>query len=124
MPHLILDYSVNIDCNRNLSDLFKRLHGVLANTGGINLENCKSRARVAENFFIASGCESNAFVHLDIRFLEGKSPELKRAIGKEAVDILRDWFHQSKEKSDLQITVEIREIQRDFYFKHPEGTLK
>ena len=123
MPHLTLEYSANVDCPSNLADLFKRLHGVLVEKGGIKLENCKSRGRVAEDFFVASGRESDGFVHLDIRFLEGRPPEVKRVVGQESCDLLIEWFHDSVEKLDLQITVEVRDIRRTFYFKHPEGTL-
>ena len=122
MPHLTLEYSANVKCPSNLVDLFARLHKVLVETGGINLENCKSRAYKAENFFVATGREPDGFVHLDIRFLEGRSPQVKRNIGQEAHDILMEWFHDSVEKMELQITVEVRDIMRSFYFKYPEGT--
>lgn len=118
----MLEYSANIKCPSNLADLFYQLHKVLAETGGIKLENCKSRAYRAENFMVATGRESDGFVHLEIRFLEGRSPQVKRNIGQEVHDILMEWFHDSVEKMQLQITVEVRDIRRSFYFKYPEGT--
>lgn len=123
MPHLTLEYSANVVVDSDFTDLFRRLHAVLAQTGGIRLENCKSRAYVAREFFIGSGAQGSGFVHLDIRFLEGRSDEIRRAIGQETIDALRAWFRTSAEKLDLQITVEVRDIERSFYFKYPEGTL-
>ena len=38
MPHLVLEYSANIDCPPDLPVLFGRLHEVLAETGGIRLQ--------------------------------------------------------------------------------------
>lgn len=117
MPQLILEYSGNVDCPENFPELFNQLHCVLADTCGINPENCKSRARAAETFFVGSGSESDAFVHLDIKIFEGRTPQVKQAVGKKSLGILEDWFHKSMKELNLQITVEIMDINRDFYFK-------
>lgn len=122
MPHLTLEYSANVDRTSNLTELFSRLHTVLMETGGIELENCKSRSYKVDDFLVGSGRKSGGFVHLDIRFLEGRSFEIKRKIGQQSLDVLLEWFHDMAEKLDLQVTVEIKDITRSFYFKHPEGT--
>lgn len=123
MPHLTLEYSPNVLVESDFTDLFRKLHAILAQTGGIRLENCKSRAYLAQEFFIGSGAQASGFIHLDIRFLEGRPNEIKRAIGQETRDALMEWFQSSVEALDLQITVEVRDIERSFYFKFPEGTL-
>jgi len=123
MPHLILEYSKNVTLDADFTLLLSRLHSTLERIGGIRIENCKSRVYVAENFFIGSGGERNGFVHLDIRFLEGRPPEIKRQIGQEAKAILLEWCQPLNPAIDLQVTVEARDIDRSFYFKHPEGTL-
>ena len=123
MPHLVLEYSANVDCPPDLPVLFGQLHDVLEESGGIRRENCKSRARVADPFLVGSGGESGAFVHLDIRFLEGRSAEVKQAIGQLSLDLLLAWFRRSADRLDLQITVEIQDIRRSSYFKYPAGTL-
>jgi 5-carboxymethyl-2-hydroxymuconate isomerase len=75
---------------------------------------------------VAEGEGPSAFVHLDIRFLEGRSPEVKRAIGDGALDLLHKHFAPGAEEPeglDFQITIEIRDIHRVTYFKYPPGTL-
>lgn len=123
MPHLVLEYSANVDCPPDLPVLFRQLHEVLAETGGIRRDNCKSRARPADPFLVGSGSESDAFVHLDIRFLEGRPAEVKQALGQQALDLLLGWFQNSSDRLQLQITVEIQDIRRSSYFKYPAGTL-
>jgi 5-carboxymethyl-2-hydroxymuconate isomerase len=123
VPHLTLEYSANVECPGDLRQLFARLHGVLAEVGGIRPGNCKSRGRVAQDYLVSSGGERDAFVHLDIRFLEGRPPQIRQQIGELALATLTDWFQASLEKLELQVTVEIRDIARSRYFKHPEGTL-
>ncbi len=119
MPHLILEYSTNVRETTKLGPLFSRLHTLLSETAGIDVNNCKSRARPADDYFVAEGGEREAFVHLDIRFLEGRSTEVKQAVGAQSLEVLRTWFSESDSALALQITVEIRDIDRRSYFKHP-----
>jgi len=124
MPHLNLEYTANLDEWGYQSDVLLSLHRLLESVGGIKIENCKSRCRVAEDWLVADGTTDSAFVHLDIRFLEGRPVDLKQAIGHGALEILREHFTPAYEEvGDLQITVEIHDIQRATYFKDPPGTL-
>ena len=122
MPHLTLEYTNTVRLDAEFPVVLGKLHDALATIGGINIENCKSRVYVAENFFIGEGGDRNGFVRLDIRFLEGRPPEIKRRIGQEAKVILSAWCLPLNAALDLQLTVEVRDIDRAFYFKHPEGT--
>ena len=62
-------------------------------------------------------------LHLAMRFLEGRSPEVIGAVGAAALEVLKGHFHPAPEGVDLQITVEIEEIRKAAYFKDPPGTL-
>ena len=123
MPHLTLETSENLRPLPPFRDLFGRLHQLLESEAGIRIGNCKSRWRESAQFLVGAGGEGAAFAHLDIRFLEGRSHETRERVGSTALEILRDSFVGIPEGMDLQITVEIQEIQRSGYFKHPPGTL-
>ncbi|MGD8868647.1 MAG: 5-carboxymethyl-2-hydroxymuconate Delta-isomerase [Gemmatimonadales bacterium] len=123
MPHLTIEYTTNLKPRAPFDDLFARLHATLADLGGINKGNCKSRAMGLDRFRIGEGAADAAFVHLDVRFLEGRAASVKQQIGKSFLTILRENFPPPNEIRDLQITVEIRDIERGMYFKHPEGSL-
>jgi 5-carboxymethyl-2-hydroxymuconate isomerase len=103
-------------------DLFARLHRVLAGVGAIPIGNCKSRARCLDNYYIGDGATQHAFVHLVIRFLEGRSTERKRKISRGCLEVLQETLIPSA-GLELQITVEIQDIERSTYSKMPEGTL-
>ncbi len=123
MPHLTLEYSANVTDARDFSPLFARLHDILHHTGGIRRENCKSRARRETDFYIADGDPRHAFVHLSVCFLEGRSPEVKAAIGREMLQALAGHFAPALAALALQITVEICDIQRATYFKIPGDSI-
>ena len=123
MPHLTLEYTSNVRQHVNLGELFSALHGVLAQVGGVSIENCKSRAVKHHDFYIGSGGSNKAFVHLGMTMLEGRPLALKQKVGENILRLLKDTYAASMVEHDLQITVEIRDIQRTTYFKVPEGTL-
>jgi 5-carboxymethyl-2-hydroxymuconate isomerase len=124
MPHLTLEHTANINQEIDSVTLFSGLHNILTTIGGINIENCKSRAIRLDNYYIGQSDESNAFVHLEISFLQGKSAELQQAIGKQCLKLLKEYFAPSLSKLALQITVEITKIHRSAYYKYPGDTLK
>lgn len=123
MPHLRLEYSQNVTVPAEMSSLFDKLHTTLSEIGEIRMENFKSRVYVAESYFIGSGKGQGGFVHLDIRFLEGRPKAVRQRMGREAVRILVECCQPLNPTLDLQVTAEVREIVRAYYFKHPEGTL-
>jgi 5-carboxymethyl-2-hydroxymuconate isomerase len=123
MPHLTLEYTANLDPWAGDPDLLLNLHRLLQAEADIKIENCKSRWRMVEEWVIADGVGESAFVHLDVRFLEGRSATMKQAIGEGSLELLRAHFEDAEKGLDLQITVEIQDIRRAAYFKYPPGTL-
>lgn len=122
MPHVTLEYSANLPQLSDFRVLFDEIHRVLNSTGGIKLENCKSRARIAEHFHIGDGNPENGFIHLNIEFVAGRTTEVKQAIGRECLALLQHHY-QAQLNNALQITVNIVDISLDAYFKYPAGTL-
>lgn len=122
MPHLTLEYTNNLCPIANFNEIFGQLHRVLAEVGGIPLGNCKSRAIRLDDYFVGEGSARQAFVHLTIRFLAGRSTELRRQISRQSLAVLQAHLAPPAEL-DLQLTVEIQEIERATYAKFPEGTL-
>lgn len=117
MPHLTLEYSSNLKASSLFRDLMDKFHKILSIEGGIEIENCKSRVRQAEEFFIAKGESQKAFVHLDLIFLDGRSLELKQKLGDLLLSEIDNFFTKENRELEIQITVEIRDISHKEYFK-------
>ncbi len=123
MPQITLEYSDNCLHDGEFAGLFRGIHGILQQTGGIRLENCKSRALEQENYFIADGDPVHAYAHLEIRFIEGRSDEIRKTMGQQCLELLKKFFKKSIEGGEIQITVEVADIRRQDYTKYPPGTL-
>jgi len=123
VPHLTLEYTSNLAQKAPTPDLLLRVHGILGSAAGIRIGNCKSRWREVDSWVVGNGSEESAFVHLDIRLLEGRPVDVRQAIGTSALQVLTDHFLPGLAGVDLQITVEVLEIGKATYFKDPPGTL-
>lgn len=115
MPHLTLEYTSNLPRPIATRDLLGRLHRVLEDVGGIDVALCKSRAVALDTFLAGDHPDGGAFVHLDVRMLEGRPADLKSALGAGLLELLRDAYDAAE--GPIQITVEIRDMARAQYFK-------
>ena len=123
MPQIVLEYSSNLPDVIDFNSLFNDIHQILHNRAGIRLQNCKSRARVADDYFIGDGEGNNAFVHLQIRFIKGRTPAIKQTVGEQCLIMLKQYYSDAIATMALQLTVEVDDLLPEFYFKHPEGSL-
>ena len=125
MPHLTLEYTGNVSGVVRPAELLPELHQVLAQEAGIAIGNCKSRAIRRDDFCVGQGEDRRAFVHLEIRVLEGRSPEVKKALSEHSLAVLEDHLASASSELDLQLTVEIVDMQRAGYFKaQRSGTIE
>jgi 5-carboxymethyl-2-hydroxymuconate isomerase len=123
MPQLTLQYTDNIGAPVDFDHLFSQLHEVLSEVAGLRIENIKSRAMAQSDYSVGRGEAGGAFVHVEVAILAGRPLETKEKIGRLLLDILRAAYAQPLDELNLQITVEVRDLQKDLYFKIPEGTL-
>jgi 5-carboxymethyl-2-hydroxymuconate isomerase len=117
MPHLTLEYTGNLVQQVRAGELLPALHRLLAQVAGIEAGNCKSRLVRLDDYCVGGGETRHAFVHLEIRILAGRAPEVKREIGAQSLAVLEDYFAPSLSEFELQITVEVIDMRRASYFK-------
>jgi 5-carboxymethyl-2-hydroxymuconate isomerase len=115
MPHLTLEYTANLPSQVASSELFARLHRILADVAGIDIGNCKSRAIRLDTFLLGEELGREGFVHLDVRLMEGKTVAVQEEVGRRILDEIRGAYAASDRP--FQATVEIREIVKARYFK-------
>lgn len=117
MPHFVLECSANIVESLNHRDLFSRLHSLLAESGPFKLDEIKSRIVRHDEYLVGNGDPSTAFVHLTLSILEGRDFTLQRTVGERIMDFLRKEFSQSAAERTLSLSLEVREMRRQTYFK-------
>lgn len=108
MPHLILEYSDNLDFD--VQPLLARLHEELAATGAINLKGIKSRVVKHTEYRIADGDPNYAFVHVGLLIREGRPLEVQKEATRRVMQALKDAFGHRFEKEHLSLTVDLKEM--------------
>ena len=75
------------------------------------------RLLALDTYRVGNNAESKAFAHLTIRIFAGRSPAVKTELGRAALALLKQHLAEASEGLDVQLTVEIRDIDREAYFK-------
>jgi len=116
MPHLVLDYSANLRDRLDAKAALAALNRELDAVGEFVTEDIKSRARALETFVVGVSGREEAFVHLELAILAGRSPELKHDVLGRLLGVLRARL-AAPPGMRTQITVRIVDIDRHGYTK-------
>jgi 5-carboxymethyl-2-hydroxymuconate isomerase len=122
MPHIVFEYTADLSPLPDMAGVFKRVHAILEEVAHAGVANSKSRA-IPVDSYVGDGDAMNAFVHLDIRLMEGRSVEVKEEISNRCLVLLTETLKDSAARRDLQITVSVSDLERATYAKHPPGTI-
>lgn len=95
MPHLILEYTDNIEFDSKT--FFKNLHTSLVETGAVRMKGLKSRAIKLTDYYLADGYEGYKAAHLTIILREGRPREVQEEIAKRMMAALEDTFGHYRE---------------------------
>jgi len=119
MPHLTLEYTSNLSEKGDFRFLFRAFHYLLTEILSTELGTCKSRAVCFDDYYVGGG-EDNAFVHVNLGILSGRSEEQLKTISRSIVLVLKKHFNDFivRKKINLQISIEIRELKN--YFKYTD----
>jgi 5-carboxymethyl-2-hydroxymuconate isomerase len=117
MPQITLEHTANLQPERNWNDLLGGLHDQIAGLAGIEIDLCKSRVLVLDTYHVGDGAKNKAFAHLTIRIFAGRSPAVKTELGRSGLALLKRYLGAVDDALDVQLTVEIRDIDREAYFK-------
>lgn len=115
MPHLTLEYSSNIIEQDNFTFLFQQCHKLLAEKLPTELASCKSRAFECKTFLVGDGHVSNAFIHVDLKVMPGRTQDNLQNIGQNLMELFTNHFLHSMKKLNLQITLEVSDLQLHYF---------
>lgn len=108
MPHLVLEYSDNIEVD--VQALLARLHEEVVETGAINLKGIKSRAIKHTQYRVADGNPDYAFVHVGLLIREGRPVEIQKDATSRVMKVLKETFGVLFETRKLSLSVDLMEM--------------
>jgi 5-carboxymethyl-2-hydroxymuconate isomerase len=114
MPHIICEYSTNLDAKIRIDALLEVLHSAMMRTGAAEIAGLRTRAAPRDDFRIADHDPANGFVNVTIRVAKGRPPETRRRIAETVFADARKHLDSVYASSPFVLSVEVQEIDPDF----------
>jgi 5-carboxymethyl-2-hydroxymuconate isomerase len=122
MPHLILEYSSNLEREVDIAALMKVLAETAVATGVFPLGGVRVRCHPSTEYRIADGHPDNMFLHLVLRIGHGRELDRRKRAGQAVFDALVDALAPVMARKPLALSQEIVEISPDTTWK--KGNLR
>ncbi len=113
MPHLIIEYSANLESDIDIKGLVRTLHECAVSIDALPTGGIRTRAARRDTFMVADGDPSNGFVNVILRIAKGRSLEVQKVTGQTLFGVLTDYVQEVYDRRPLALSFEIQEINPD-----------
>jgi 5-carboxymethyl-2-hydroxymuconate isomerase len=110
MPHIIVEYSANLDKSMDVPGLLNALHQAMIDSGHAPLEGIRTRAERREHYCVADRNPDNAFVHIIVRMREGRPKEAYQKVADMLMAAAEKSLDATLKKHPMQLALEMHEI--------------
>lgn len=110
MPHVIVEYSANLDDSLDIGALVHELHRTMVESGIAEVAAIRTRAERRDLFEVADGNPANGFVHIVVRMRVGRPEEQRRKLGEALLAAANKCLEAAYKTHPTGVTVEIHEI--------------
>jgi 5-carboxymethyl-2-hydroxymuconate isomerase len=117
MPHLIIEYSVNLDADLAMRSVAAGLHAAALETGIFPIGGCRTRLSPRADYIIGDGHPDNRFIHVQARIGTGRPPPMRQRAADHIFARLKAETDAVFATKPLGLTLEVVEID-------PVGSLK
>ena len=117
MPHLILEYSSNLDGAVDFAALTKVIHATLLETGLFELGAVRVRAFRSEAYAIGDLLPGNGFIDMSFRLGEGRTAAERKSTGDRVFEAVNAFLAGKVNPLQFALSFEVREIDRELSWK-------
>ncbi|MEJ2378347.1 MAG: 5-carboxymethyl-2-hydroxymuconate isomerase [Pseudolabrys sp.] len=117
MPHIIAEYSANLEDRLDVQGLVDNLHRAAIDSGVAELVGIRTRAARREHFRVGDGDAANGFVHIVARLRRGRSAAQRKALGQALLAAADAQLADVYPAHPVALTVEVHEIDPDMTFR-------
>lgn len=110
MPHVIVEYSANLDGSLDVQRLVDSLHQVVVDSGVAEISAIRTRAKRRDVFRVADGDPRNAFVHVTMRLRIGRSDEVRTKLADALLTAADKNLQRAYATHTIALAVEMEEI--------------
>lgn len=110
MPHIIVEYSANLEGDLSPRRLVDAIHAAALETGVFPVGGLRTRAERRDIYAVADGDPDNAFVAIVARIGEGRDAATRKRIAERLMSALEQETAPAYRSRGLGLTVEVQEI--------------
>ena len=110
MPHIIVEYSANLEADVAPQALVDALHHAALATGVFPLGGLRTRAERRDVYRIADGDPDNAFVAVTARIGAGRDAPTRLRVAQALMSALEEALRGPFARRGLGLTVDVEEI--------------
>ena len=110
MPHLIVEYSSNLEDEIDLDSLMGKLRDHAVETGVFALGGIRVRGERRDRYLVADGASGNGFVHLTARIGHGRDAATRRAASEALFEVLCSHMQTEFDRRGLGLSFEMVEV--------------
>jgi 5-carboxymethyl-2-hydroxymuconate isomerase len=122
MPHLIVEYSANLEDRIDIAGLCETLRATAAAHEAFPMPGVRVRAYPAHHFAIADGDPKHGFIDIGVRLREGRPADVKRDATDTLFAAVRGFLAQVMETHSIALSLEMRDIAAEYAPKF--GTIR
>ena len=114
MPHIVLDYSANLDSKLDMHGFCIALKDTAAATGVFPPAGIRVRAHATHNVAIADGDPGHSFVDITIRLAAGRDAAAKTRATDAVFEAARAFTADLLASAPFMLSLELREIDAEY----------
>jgi len=117
LPHLIIEYSANVEDRIALDELLDKMHARALETGVFPLGGLRVRAHRTEAYRIGDCAAENGFVHVTALIGHGRPLDVRQRAGEALFAALTEHLKSLYDQSPLAISLNVQEFHPVLNFK-------
>jgi 5-carboxymethyl-2-hydroxymuconate isomerase len=118
MPHVIVEYSTNLEADVDIAALLRAVHAAALASGVFPIGGLRTRAAPRTSYVVADGHPDNSFIHLQVRIGSGRTPDVRQRAAEQIFSAVRTETAEVFKIRPLGLTLEIVEIDPVGSMKH------
>ena len=111
MPHIMIDYSANLEPDADIAGLCEVLRRTAAALEAFPEAGVRVRAFAADHYAIADGHPENGYIDISVRLREGREPAVKEAAVAALFEAARAHLAGVIATRPVMLSMEMRDIE-------------
>lgn len=122
MPHILLDYSANMEDRVDIAALCNHVRRAAIATDVFPMPGIRVRAFAATHVSIADGDQKHGYIDISIRLREGRDQDTRERATQAIFDAAKTFLQPALDRYSIALSVEMRNI--DASLSPKTGTIR